>query len=72
MAPGFIHCGPTVKQFPDLPGLYRQLAQYPMVTLEKFTLQDVPPVSLHEEAKIVEAARAIKAIDNGTKVRPRR
>ena len=70
--PRFVHCGINLGKLPDmnmtLPELYARLGDFPLVTLEKFTLQTAPPVSLHEEAKILEAAAAIKRASPATRV----
>eukprot|EP01052_Picozoa_sp_SAG31_P037574 SAG31_NODE_4874_length_2892_cov_3.716076_1_plen_246_part_00 len=73
--PRFVHCGPDYK--PDQPGhpprlplreVYKRMSTYPLATLEKFTLQTEAPANVHEEAKILEAAKAIKSHNTSTKV----
>ena len=75
VVPRFVHCGPDFK--PNVPGhpprlplaeIYRRMSTFPMATLEKFTLQTAHPANLNEEAKIIEAARAIKSYNTSTRV----
>ena len=75
VVPRFVHCGPDYK--PNVPGhpprlplaeIYRRMSRFPMATLEKFTLQTSPPVNIDEEAKLVQAARAIKSYNTSTRV----
>ena len=73
--PRFVHCGPDYK--PDQPGhparlplseVYKRMSTYPLATLEKFTLETKDPANVHEESKILEAAKAIKSYNTSTKV----
>ena len=68
VTPRFVHCGPDYKP-PDptkparlpLSEIYQKMSTFPMATLEKFTLQTEAPANIHEEAKILEAARCTVA-----------
>jgi hypothetical protein len=69
------NAGPDYK--PDTPGkpprlpldtIYRKMSEFPLATLEKFTLQTESPPNIHEEAKILQAAKAIKSYNTSTKV----
>ncbi len=72
--PRFVHCGPDFK--PPQPGkarlpletIYEQMAQFPMATLEKFTLQTAEPVNVHEESKILRAAAEIRRHNTSTRI----
>ena len=75
VVPRFVHCGPDHK--PDQPGhpprmsldeVYERMAQFPMATLEKFTLQTEAPANINEEEKILKAAAAIRSHNTSTKV----
>ena len=75
VVPRFVHCGPDFK--PVVPGkpprlalseIYKRMSTFPLATLEKFTLQTEGPPNVHEEAKILQAAKAIKSHNTSTKV----
>ena len=75
VTPRFVHCGPDYKvpepgKPPRLPlsEVYQKMSTFPMATLEKFTLQTEAPANVHEELKILEAARHNKAFNTSTKV----
>lgn len=72
--PRFVHCGPkAIASKPNqtvipIAEVYRKMATFPMATLEKFTLQESSPANVHEEMKILDAAREIRAHNTSTKI----
>ena len=72
--PRFVHCGPDYK--PPTPGktrlplaqVYQKMAQFPMATLEKFTLQTAAPANVREESKILRAAAEIRKHNTSTRI----
>ena len=80
--PRFIHCGPNPPKQTTPPGkvpqlplaeIYKGMSEFPMATLEKFTMEFDEADSgfangTHEEEKILAAAKAIKAYNTSTKV----
>ena len=48
--------------------VYQKMAQFPMATLEKFTLQTAAPANVREESKILRAAAEIRKHNTSTRI----